>query len=89
MMDKVPKKKTVSVNFSHALIFLLHLLSFEYGTGVLRNVGKELPLHTVQYLSTARISHYNLVLQSLVWPHMVWFTAIQFGAVWLVLQMQI
>jgi hypothetical protein len=90
MMAKVPKKKTVSVNFSHAVIFLLDFLSFEYGTDRLpRNVGKELPLYAVQYVSRARISHDNLALQTLVWLRMVWFTVIQFGAVWLVLHMQI
>ena len=74
-MDKVPKKKIVSVNFSHALIFLLDFLSFEYGTDRLpRNIGNELPLYAVQNLSRARISHDNLLLQShgLVHSDPVW-----------------
>jgi len=90
MMDKVPKYKMVSVNFHHALIFLFDFLSFEYGTDRFpQNVGKELPRYAVQYLSRAWISHNDLLLQTLVWLHVVWFTAIQLGAVWLVPHTQI
>ena len=43
-MYKVPIKKTVSVNFGHALLSLLDLLMLEDGIDMLsRNVGKELP----------------------------------------------
>jgi len=45
MMDKVPNKKTVSVNFSCALFSLLDFLSLESGTNRLsQNIGKELQL---------------------------------------------
>jgi hypothetical protein len=46
-----PKKKTLSVNFSHAMFSLLS-------------------------------THDNLVMQALVWIHMMPFRAIRFGAVW-------
>jgi hypothetical protein len=45
MVDKVPKKKIASVNFSHALFSLLDILILEYGADRLsQNVSKELPL---------------------------------------------
>jgi len=50
MMDEVPKKKTVSGNFSHAVFSLLFI-------------------------------HDNLVMQTLVWLHVVQFRASQFGMV--------
>ena len=47
MMDKVPKKKIVSVKFSHAVLSLLYFLTLEDGTDRLSwNVGKELLLYT-------------------------------------------
>jgi len=47
-MDKVPKKKSVSVNFSCAVFCLLDFMTLKDGTNRLsRNVGKELPLYTV------------------------------------------
>jgi hypothetical protein len=48
MMDKVPKKKTVSVKFSRALFSLLDFVTLEDGTDrSSRNVGKELPLNNI------------------------------------------
>jgi hypothetical protein len=45
--DKVPKKKIVSVNFSHALFSLLDFFTFENGTDMLsRKIGKEFQLYT-------------------------------------------
>jgi len=47
MMDKVPKKKILSVNFSSAQFSLLDFLTFEAWTDRLtRNVSKELLLCT-------------------------------------------
>jgi len=47
MMDKVPRKKTVSVNLSHALFSLLDFLALEDGTDrFCRNIGTELPVST-------------------------------------------
>jgi hypothetical protein len=45
-MEKVPKKKTVSVNFPGALFSVLDFLALEYGTERLsRNADKELPVY--------------------------------------------
>jgi len=80
-MEKVPKRNTVSVKFCHALFSLLDLLTLESGTnGLSWNIGAELPLYTGQYLRRAQISH-DLVMQALVWPIMVWYRVIRFGAV--------
>jgi len=47
-MDKVPKKNSVSVNFSHAMFCLLDFMTLKDGTNRLSwNVGKEIPLYTV------------------------------------------
>jgi len=47
-MEKVLKNKTVSVNFSHTLFYLLGFLTLQQGFNMLsRNVGKELPLNAV------------------------------------------
>jgi len=47
-MDKVPKKKIVSVNFCHAVFSLLDFLTHKAGTDRLsQNVGEELPLYAV------------------------------------------
>ena len=46
MMDKVSKKKIVSVNLRCAVFFLLDFLTLEDGADRLsRKVGKELPVH--------------------------------------------
>jgi hypothetical protein len=48
MMYTVPKKKIISVNFSHSLFHLLDVLTVDAGTDRLsQNVGKELPPYTV------------------------------------------
>jgi len=48
MMDRVPKKKIVSVNFNHAILSILNFFTLEVGTDMLsRNIGKELPLYSV------------------------------------------
>ena len=66
MMDKVPKKKTMSVNFSRAFP-LLDFLTLKDGTNRLsQNVCNELSLYAVQYLRRAEGSHDNLVMQALV-----------------------
>jgi len=84
-MDKVPKKKVVSVNFSCALISVLDFQSPEDGTYRLSwNVSKELLLYTAQYVRRAQISHDNLAMQTLVWLHIMQFRAIRFGAVWFI-----
>jgi hypothetical protein len=63
MMDKVPDKKTVSVNFRHAPGSLLDFLTLENGTNRLyRNVGNELSLYGVQHHKRAQISHDDLVI---------------------------
>ena len=47
-MDKVPKKKTMSVNFSHALFYRLDFLTLEGCTDRLSQyVSKKLPLYAV------------------------------------------
>ena len=81
MMDKVPKKKSMSVNFSQ-IFPLLDFLTLEDGTNRLsQNVCKELSLCAVQFLRRAEGSRDNLVMQALVWLKTVQFRAIQFGAV--------
>jgi hypothetical protein len=48
MMDKVPNRKIVSGNFSHALFSLLDFFFLEDGTHTLsQNVGMELPFYSV------------------------------------------
>jgi hypothetical protein len=45
-MKKVPKKKSVSVNFSGVLFSILDFLALEYGTERLsQNVDKKLPVY--------------------------------------------
>ena len=67
MVDKVPDKKVVSVNFSHAVSSLLDFLTLEDGTNrVYRNVGSELSLYAVQHPKRAQISHDSLAMQGLV-----------------------
>jgi len=79
MMDKAPKKKIVSVNFSHALFFWISLLlkivpigspkmSIKIFHSMLRNISEE------------QISSHDLVIQDMLWLHVVWFRPIQFGA---------
>jgi len=80
-MDKVPKKKTMSVTFSCALFYHLDFLTLEGGTERLSSyLSKKLPLCAAKYLTRPQTSH-DSVMQSLVWLHKVWFRAIQFGAV--------
>jgi len=81
MMDKVPKKMNVSVNFPGALYSLLDFLILEAGTNRLPwNVSVVLPLYAMRYLRGAQTSH-DLVIQALVWLHMIWFSAIWFSVV--------
>jgi len=45
-MEKIPKKKTVSVNFPGALFSILDFLALENGTERLsQNVDKKLPVY--------------------------------------------
>jgi len=70
-MDKVPKKKIVSVNFSCAVFSLFDFLTLEDGTDRLsQNVLKDLPFYTV-YLRRTEISCDDLIMQTLVWLCMV------------------
>jgi hypothetical protein len=82
-MDKVPKKKVVTVNFSRALFCsVLNFLIREDGTNTLSlNIGKELALCAVLCPRRVQISHDDLVIQALVWLCMVWFKVIWFGVV--------
>jgi len=65
-MDKDPKKKTASINFSCAVLSLLDILTLEAGTDRLsQNFGKELPFYTAYYLRIVQISH-DLAMQALV-----------------------
>jgi len=41
----------------------------------------ELPLNAAKYLTRGQISHDGLAVQALIWPSMVWLSAIPFGAV--------
>jgi hypothetical protein len=78
-MDKVPKKKTVSVKFSRALFSLLDFVTLEDGTDrSSHNNGKELLLNAVQYLRRVENSQVDLLMQALVWLHMVQFGVVQF-----------
>jgi hypothetical protein len=66
MMNKAPKKKTMSVNFSRAFP-LLDFLALEDGTNRLsQNVCNELSHYAVQYLRRAEGLCDNLVMQALV-----------------------
>jgi len=61
MTDKIPKKKNVSVKFSHAVFPLLNFLTLQDATDRLfQNVGNEIPLYAAQCLGTAKIPHDNL-----------------------------
>jgi hypothetical protein len=67
MMDKTPKKKTVSVNLSHALFSLLDFLALKDGNNrFCRNIGTELPVSVAYYLTRAQISYDDLAMQTLV-----------------------
>jgi len=68
MMEKVPKIKIVSVNFSCAVFSLLDFLTLEAGMIVH-------PVMSVQIL------HDDVVMQALVWLCVGRFRAIWFGAV--------
>jgi len=77
-VDKDPKKKTVSVNFSCALFSLMDFLTLEAGW-----IGcHKLPERNYySVLSKECRSRDDLAMQILVWLHMVTFRAVQFGAV--------
>jgi hypothetical protein len=78
---KKKKKKTVSVKFSRDLFSLLDFMNLEDGTDrSSRNIGKELPLNTTQYLRKAEISQDDSLMEALVWLHMVQFGVVQFDA---------
>jgi len=65
-MNKDPKKKTVSINFSCAVLSLLDILTLEAGTDRLsQNIGAGLPFYTAYYLRRVQISH-DLAMQALV-----------------------
>jgi hypothetical protein len=64
-------------------LYILDFLTLEFGADSLsQNVGNELPLHAVKYLTRAQISQDNLAMQALVWLGVVQFRAIRFGVVW-------
>jgi hypothetical protein len=72
------KKLDVKSNQTRIQFQLTSIIPFsvfwisEAGTNRLSwNVGKELPLYSVLYPNTAGISHDDLVMQALVWLHMV------------------
>jgi hypothetical protein len=68
MMDKVPKKKTMSVDFSQTFP-PLDFLTLEVGTNRLsQNICNELSLYAVQYLRRAEGSCDNLVMHALLDP---------------------
>jgi len=47
-MDEVPKKKTVSVNFCHAVFSFFNFLTLEAGINRLpQNIGVELPIYAI------------------------------------------
>jgi len=72
-MDKVPKKKTASVNFTCALFSLLDFLTLvlKHRWGV--------STQGCIYLRRVQISQDKLVKQALVWLCVVWFRAILLG----------
>jgi len=71
MMNEVPKKKILSVNFSRALFSLLDFLTLEAWTDrSTRNVSAELLLCTVYYLRRVQTSS-DLMMQALVWLCMI------------------
>jgi hypothetical protein len=56
-MEKAPKKKTVSVSFSHTLFPLLDFSTVEDGTNRLsQNISSESPLYALKYLRKMQIS---------------------------------
>jgi hypothetical protein len=82
-MDKAPKKKNVSVSFSHILLPLLDFSTVEDGTNRLsQNISTESPLYAVKYLRKMQISHDDSVLHALILFRVVQFRAIQFGTIW-------
>jgi len=63
MMDKIHKKKNVSVKFSHALFSILFFLTLQDATDRLfQGVTNELSLYAAQCLRTAKIPHNNLAM---------------------------
>jgi len=60
-MDKVLKKKIVSVNITHVVFTLLGLLTLEdRSSRFYQNLSKELSLYAVQYLRKVEISQERL-----------------------------
>jgi len=72
MMDKIPKKKTVSELQSCSVLFWI-----SWPLKI-----KKLPLRAPQIPRRVHILHDDLVMQALVWLCMVRFRVIQFGAAW-------
>jgi len=63
MMDKVPKRKIVSVNVWLTCSALLEFLTLEGGTDMLyRNICKELPLNAAECLRKMEILHNDLLM---------------------------
>ena len=81
MMDKVPKKKTVSVT-PVALRSLFQMSwSLKMGpTGCSKMSVRN--YHSILFnIAAQRRYHDNLVMKALVWLHMVQFRTVHFGAV--------
>jgi len=66
-MDKVPKKKIVSVYFNRALFCPLEKPLKTAPTGCPGTSGTELPLYAAYYLKRPHILHGDLAMQALVW----------------------
>jgi len=81
-MEKVPKKKTVSVNFSHAVLSLLYFLILEDGTDNCPEMSVRNYYSMLCNISEECRSHDDLVKKYLVWLCMIPFRDIQFGVVW-------
>ena len=79
MMGKAPKKKIVSVNFSHALFFWISLLLKIVPIGSPKMSIKNYH-STLRNISEQWISSHDLVMQDMLWLRMVQFRPIQFGA---------
>jgi hypothetical protein len=65
-MEKVPKKKIVSVNFNHAMFNVLDFFTFENGSDMLsHNTGKEFQPYAAKCLRRVQVVH-DLAVQALV-----------------------
>jgi hypothetical protein len=81
-MSKVPKKKAVSIHFTHAVFSLLDFLALEKGTNRLSQ-NLVWNYHSVLHsISEERRSHDGLAMQALVWLRMVQFGILWFGALY-------